>query len=66
MGDQEELIIRKIEHKKPTRLSVPRIPPLEKSKIREFVKELLDKSEWDYLMQKVIENTKKLKRYSFV
>ena len=63
MGDQEEPLIRKIEHKKPTRLSEPRIPPLDKAKTRELVKKLLDKSEWDGLVQKVIEDTKEVKTF---
>lgn len=63
MGDQEEPLIRKIEHKKPTRLSEPRIPPLDKVKTRKLVNELLDKSEWDGLVQKVIEDTKEVKTF---
>lgn len=61
MGDQEEQLIRNIKHKKPTRLSEPRIPPLDKSKNRKLVKELLDQSEWDDFVQKIIENTKETK-----
>jgi len=63
MGDQEEPLIRKIEHKKPTRLSEPRIPPLDKVKTHKLVNELLDKSEWDGLVQKVIEDTKEVKTF---
>jgi len=58
MNNQEEQVIKKIEHKNHIRLLKPRIPPLDKEKTRKLVKELLDKSEWDSLVQKVIEDTK--------
>jgi alkylhydroperoxidase family enzyme len=55
MGEKNSKFNEKIKRKKPMRLSEMRIPPTDKSQSREVVNKMLNKSNWDGLIQKTIE-----------
>jgi len=63
VGKKKQLI-RKIVHPNPVRLSKPRITPLEGAQLTIEMEKLIDKTEWDRVVQPFIEETKKSNRGS--